>query len=290
MANLKGGTFEKQVKDAFHRLEAFGKGRHGNNDHLTHSDGLASKREMYLNDYKEFAQDNGLTDKLNKTMNDENISIFLNQRLEGLKHTTQENYTRGFSSMLKGLQESNIGIPCQTSVFDNKVAEVKANALPDTRTGLTIANPTEKIEELQNIRFESSVLAEVQNELGLRISETFEVVKNLDAHYNQANGTIENLIGKGNHTYKAETKMISSELVEKIRACENVPCQNTYRNDLKEVEIEKSHHWRFTFAKNEFEKKIDEGVEYHQSLREVSEGLNHSLKRENMTLFYLSKA
>ena len=26
MANLKGGTLEKQVKDAFHRLEAFGVG------------------------------------------------------------------------------------------------------------------------------------------------------------------------------------------------------------------------------------------------------------------------
>ena len=38
MANLKGGTFEKQIKDAFHRLEAFGVGRVGKNDNLTHSD------------------------------------------------------------------------------------------------------------------------------------------------------------------------------------------------------------------------------------------------------------
>jgi len=288
MANLKGGSYEKQLKDAFHRLEAFGQGRHGNNDHLTHSDGLATKREMYLNDYKEFAQDNGFTEKMNQTMTDANISTFLNQRVEGLKHTTQENYIRGFSSMLKGLQESNIGIPCQSSVFDNKVAEVKATALPDTRTGLAIANPSEKIEQLQSIRFESSVIAEIQNNLSVRVSEAFEIVKNLDAHYNEANGTIENLTGKGNHTY--EPKMISSELVEKIRACENVPCQNTYRNDLKAVEIEKSHHWRYTAAKAEFEKKIESGVEYRQALREVSEGINHSLERENMTLFYLGKA
>jgi len=288
MANLKGGSYEKQLKDAFHRLEAFGKGRHGSSDHLTHSDGLAAKREMYLNDYKAFAQENGLNEKLNQTMTNENISTFLNQRLEGLKHSTQENYIRGFSSMLKGLQESNIGIPCQSSVFDNKVAEIKANALPDTRTGLAISNPSEKIEQLQSLRFESAVIAEVQNDLGVRVSEAFEIVKNLDIHYNEANGTIENLVGKGNHTY--EPKMINSELVEKIRACENVPCQNTYRNDLKEVEIEKSHHWRFTFAKNEFERKFEEGVEYHQALREVSEGLNHSLERESMTLFYLGKA
>ena len=189
--------------------------------------------------------------------------------------------------MLKGLQESNIGIPCERTVFDSKVAEIKANALPDTRTGLSISNPEQKIEQLQSIRFESSVLAEVQQNLGLRISEAFEVVKNLDAHYNEANGTIENLIGKGSHVY--EPKTISSELVEKIRACESVPCPNTYRNDLKEVEIEKSHLWRFTYAKSEFEKKInEEGVEYHQALREVSEELNHT--RESMSCFYLSKA
>ena len=41
MANLKGGTFEKQVKDAFHRLESFGVGRVRKSDNLTHSDKLA---------------------------------------------------------------------------------------------------------------------------------------------------------------------------------------------------------------------------------------------------------
>ena len=34
MANLKGGggNYQKQIKDAFHRLEAFGVGRVGKND------------------------------------------------------------------------------------------------------------------------------------------------------------------------------------------------------------------------------------------------------------------
>ena len=56
MANLKGGNFEKQIKDAFHRLEAFGVGRVGKNDNLTHSDKLAEKREMYLTDVSKFYQ------------------------------------------------------------------------------------------------------------------------------------------------------------------------------------------------------------------------------------------
>ena len=287
MANLKGGTYEKQAKDIFHRLSAFSTGRRGKDDHLTHSNELAIKREMYVRDYIAYMKQVGIEgQKINQTMNNENISTFLNQRLEGLKHSTQENYTRGFSSMLKGLQESNITIPCERSVFDRKVAEIKVNALPDTRTGLSISNPGQKIEQLQSIRFESSILAEVQQNLGLRISEAFEVVKNLNAHYNEANGTIENLVGKGNHTY--EPKMISTELVEKIRASECVPSPNTYRNDLKEVGINNPHLWKITYSKTIFNQKIEEGVEYHQALREVSKELNHSC--ENMSLFYLSKS
>ena len=54
MANLKGGSFEKQIKDAFHRLEAFGVGRVDKNDNLTHSDKLAEKREMYLKDISDY--------------------------------------------------------------------------------------------------------------------------------------------------------------------------------------------------------------------------------------------
>ncbi len=118
MANLKGGSYDKQIKDAFHRLEAFGKGRHGNNDHFTHSDGIATKREMYLKDYREFSEQNRFTEKLNKTMTNENIERFLNQRLDGLKTSTQENYTRGFSSMLEGLKEANITVSVDKAVFD----------------------------------------------------------------------------------------------------------------------------------------------------------------------------
>ena len=286
MANLKGGTLEKQVKDAFHRLEAFGKSRHGNNDHLTHSDGLGAKREMYLNDYKEFSERNGFSNKLNQTMSSENISTFLNERLEGLKASTSENYIRGFSSLVKGLREVNVSVSVDKSVFDTKVAEVKANATPDTRTGLAISNASEKIEKLYEKRFESGVLSEVMKDLGVRISESYEIVKNLEAHYDPDKGTIENLVGKGNHIY--QSKEINSELVEKIRACEALPSLNTLRNDLKEAGINNPHQIKFTYAKAEFAKKLNDGIEYHQALRELSQELNHS--RESMSLFYLSRA
>ena len=288
MANLKGGTFEKQVKDAFHRLEAFGKGRHGNNDHLTHSDGLASKREMYLNDYKNFLENNSITEKMNQSMNNENISTFLNQRLEGLKVSTQINYVRGLSSLVQGLPEVNILVGVERSVFDSKVEEIKTMTTPDTITGLAIINLSHKIEQLYEKRFETGVLSEVMKDLGIRISESYELVKNIDTYYNSSNGTIENLVGKGNHTYI--DKPISSELFERIKACncDALPSQNTLRNDLKEVGINNPHLIKYFFSKSEFEKRINEGMEYHQALREVSKELNHS--RESMSLFYLSKS
>ena len=286
MANLKGGSYEKQVKDAFHRLEAFGKGRHGKSDHMTHSDGVATKREMYLKDYKAFVEQNGFTEKLNRTITNENIQTFLNQRLEGLKASTQENYTRGFSSMLEGLKEANITISVDKELFNSKVAEIKENRVNTIVTNRAITNPSTVISNLYDKRYESGVLAQVQNELGLRISESFKIVENLESYYNPSNGTIENLIGKGNHTYEA--KAISFELIEKIKACDAIPSQNSYRNDLKSVGVDHSHDWRYTYAKSEFEAKIESGVEYNQALREVSEELNHS--RGSMTLFYLSKS
>lgn len=287
MANLKGGTFEKQCKDLFHRLEAFGKSRHGKDDHQTHSDGIATKREMYANDFKDYLEQNHIQGKMNQAMTSENVQTFLNERLEGLKHNSQENYIRGFSSMLTGLKESNVSVSCDRSVFDIKTAEVKAMATPDTRTNLAINNLNQKIEQIYQKRYASGVVSEVLK-LGVRISEGYEIVKNLDCYYNADNGTIENLVGKGRNTY--EPINISSELVEKIKMCDidRFPSQNTYRNDLKEVDINNPHLMRFTYAKNEFEKKLNDGIEYHKALKLLSQELNHS--RGSRSLYYLGKA
>ena len=288
MANLKGGTFEKQCKDLFHRLNSFSKSRHGKSDHQTHSDKLAEKRTMYANDFKNYLERHQIQDKLNVAMNTENVRDFLNERVSGLKYNTQENYIRGFSSMLTGLKESNVSISCDKAVFDDKVAEAKALATPDTRTNLAIANLHQKIEHLYAKRFESGVISEVLKDLGVRISEGYEIVKNLDDYYNPSKGTVENLKGKGNHKY--EPKRIDTVLVEKIKACENVPSPNTYRDDLKDVGINNPHLWRFTYAKVEFSKMINgnDRTEYNKALKLLSQELNHS--SGSRSLFYLGKA
>ncbi|MDN5100343.1 hypothetical protein O8C83_05865 [Aliarcobacter butzleri] len=130
MANLKGGggNYQKQIKDAFHRLEAFGVARVGKNDNLTHSDKLAEKRLMYLKDIADYFTSQNLTDKLNTLFTKDNLDKFFNQRLEDLSIKTQENYLRGFSSMLKGLEQQNIYIPLHyedTAFFDDRVKTIK---------------------------------------------------------------------------------------------------------------------------------------------------------------------
>ena len=83
MANLKGGggNYQKQIKDAFLRLEAFGVGRVGKNDNLTHSDKLAEKRMMYLKDIADYFTSQNLTDKLNTLMTKDIATASIFQRV-----------------------------------------------------------------------------------------------------------------------------------------------------------------------------------------------------------------
>ena len=91
-------------------------------------------------------------------------------------------------------------------------------------------------------------MAKLQAETGLRVSEALEVAKNFDKYYNPRSGTIENVIGKGNHAYAP--KAIDHHLAKEIQKMATIPHYNTYRKDLKQVGIEKSHDFRVTYAKN----------------------------------------
>jgi integrase len=285
MANLRGGTLDKQLKDAFHRMESFGVKRHGSSDHQTHSNGLASKREMYLRDFKNFMENTQIDGKLNQAINADNMDKFLEQRMENLSRTSREDYTRGWSSMVQGLQESNVSVNLDKNYFDQKVTEIKEMPSEDIITGRAINNVDNVIKELYKARYESGVIAEVQYSLGLRVSEAIELVQHYEKYIEQ--NEVIGLIGKGNHIYNE--KSISPQLEAKIALAENIPSQNTYRNDLSEVTNAEHtpHDFRYSYAEREFHSKIEDGVEYHQALREVSEGLNHS--RESMTLYYMKR-
>ena len=285
MANLKGGNFEKQMKDAFHRLEAFGVGRVGKSDNLTHSDKLAQKREMYLRDITSFFKSKNLNDKLNTLFTKQNLDNFFNKRLENLSSKTKENYLRGFSSMLQGLEQQNIYIPLHLedkSFFDDRVKIVKSGAdiIIENRY---INNVNDVIKNLYADRAISGLIAQTQYELSIRQSEAFELVKNPNKYLD--NGYIVDLVGKGNHKYMA--KEISFELEQKLlNNSYDLIDKSTYYNDLQAYNIS-SHDFRFTSARDKFEEKIKSGISQKEAKLKISQELNH--KREAITDYYLRR-
>ena len=285
MANLKGGSFEKQIKDAFHRLEAFGVGRVDKNDNLTHSDKLAEKREMYLKDISDYFTSQNLNDKLNTLLTKDNLDKFFNQRLEDLSTKTQENYLRGFSSMLKGLEQQNINIPVHLEdkdFFDDKVKGIKdqAETIVENRY---IDNVKDVIKNLYEDRTISGLIAQTQYELSIRQAEAFELIKNPNKYIE--NGRVENLIGKGNHSY--DSKEISFELEQKLlNNQKQLISKSTYYEDLKKYNVS-SHDFRFTSARDKFEEKINNGISEKEAKLQISSELNH--KREEITDYYLNR-
>lgn len=291
MANLRGGNFEKQIKDAFHRTLAFRESRHMQQDNLTHSVALAQKREMYLRDFKEYLEQKGIVEgKINTHMTEQTVKDFLEQRVEHLSPKSALDYTTGFNSLLKGLEQANITIPANLShndflkdfreTFRSELKEI------EIEKGRYIQNLDQKLAELREIRYESYVVAKIQSETGLRVNEALEVAKNFSNYYNPQNSTLEGVIGKGNHIYAP--KEINYQLTQEIQKLENIPHYNTYRQDLKEVGISRSHDFRVTYAKDLLESKLEQGIEYKEALKEVSQEINHH--RPEMTEYYLARA
>lgn len=291
MANLRGGTFDKQIKDAFHRTLRFGEGRHLKEDNFTHSLALAEKREMYLKDFKEYLEQKGITEgKINQYMTKDTIRDFIETRVNHLSPKTALDYTTGFNSILKGLEQANITIPANPSQNDflKDFRETFRSEMKqlEIEKGHYIQNVEQKLDALREIRYESYVIAKLQCETGFRVNEALEVARNFEKYYNPENNTLNNVIGKGNHEYAS--KSISPQLVKEIQKMKDIPHYNTYRQDLKEVEINRSHDFRVTYAKDLLENKLEQGVEYKEALKEVSEELNHH--RPEMTEYYLARA
>jgi hypothetical protein len=291
MANLRGGTFEKQIKNAFFRLLKLGEGRHFKDTNFTHSIKLAEKRDMYLRDFKEFIENKGFTSgKINSFMTQEIVKEFLSYRLANVSPKTALDYTTGFNSMLKGLEQANVNIPANPSQNDflKEMRETFRAELKELEIekGRYIDNLEQKLQELYNNRFESGVIGELQAQTGLRVNEAREVIENFHKYYNPQTQTLNGVIGKGNHEY--QPKPITTLLAKKIEKVSHLPHLNTYYKDLKQVEINKSHDFRITYAKNLFEKKLSQGIEYKQALKEVSKEINHH--RESMTEYYLTRA
>ena len=296
MANLRGGTFQKQVRDAFFRLEKLGNSRHHKDVKGFVSLNRLKQAKTMLNKFSNYLQGKGInTGKINEYISDKEIlrdfakeEIF---RHDYAPSTVQE-YTSLFSKVVENLTHNNITISQETINYTKELyQEAKETFRNDSyETGRYIDNLQDKLYNLYEKNFSSGVIAEVQASMGLRISEAYEVVRNFDNYYNPNNSTIEGLIGKANHEYMP--KEISHDLVQKIEAIHNnnapIPSPSAYREDLKEVGISKSHDLRITYAKDLYESLKDRGYSEREALREVSRELNHN--RLEITNYYLARA
>ena len=71
-------------------------------------------------------------------------------------------------------------------------------------------------------------------------------------------------------------KPIDDKLILEIKKMEMVPHYNTYRADLKEVGIPKSHDFRVTFANDSLQNKLEQRILYKQVIKR-----NKSLSSKN---------
>ena len=289
MANLKGGSFEKQIKNALIRLDARGTKRHGTDSRLTHSNALMKKREMYLRDFANYLSNKGIQEgKLNNYFTQEHVSDFLNERLSELSPKSALDYTSGFNSMLHGLEQTKVTIDKNVhNVLREYTSDYRAefNQIKnDYETGRAIQDTSYFLNNLQEIRESSTTIAQLQLETGLRVSEALEVAKNFQDYYNPQ-GYLEGIVGKGGQEY--DIKPISEELAYKLSNLEQTPSYSSYYNDLKQLET-KPHDLRVTFAKSYYEELKQNGYSHKEALKEVSKELNHH--REAITLYYLARA
>ncbi len=290
MANLKGGSFEKQIRDANFRLAAFKEPRNGTNSNRTHSDALRIKRDSYFKDFKEFAEEQELEGKLNELMTEENMSAFLEQRLESINSfSAQEDYIRGWSGLIQGLQQSNISIDLDIGYFTEQVSIYKEEAIErgetfgEPKAVTTSYHPTEVIQELNH---PLGVIAQLQYETGFRVSEAYETIQNLEKHLHDLE--IRGVKGKNGQIYN--NKIISLKLkimLLKLKVEQRkLPVQSTYYRHLQRFGMV-SHDIRAFYTKELYEAKREEGLSHKDACRFVSKEINHH--RIQITEYYLAK-
>jgi len=290
MANLKGGSFEKQIRDANFRLAAFGEKRNGTNSNKTHSDALRIKRDAYFKDFKEYAQSHGLDGKLNNLMTEDIMSDFLEQRLESISSfSAQEDYIRGWSGLVQGLQQSNIAINLESGFFNEVVNSYKENAiergeaLGEPKSISTTYHPSDVIAALPD---NMATIAQLQYETGLRVSEAYNVINNLENHLD--NLRLHSVQGKGGQIYR--DKIISLELkmmLLKLKSTsDKLPHQSTYYRHLQNYAMA-SHDIRAFYTKELYEEKIKDGLSHLEACKLVSKEINHH--RVEITEYYLAK-
>lgn len=284
MANLKGSTFGKQQRDMNFKLFALGTKK--NDDNLTHSEALLTKRDMYFNDFSKYLESKGLDGKFNLLLNEENLNGFLEQRLEGLSFSTAKNYISGFNSLLTALNGIHVQVGVGEDYFKNKYSALKASAPINQEKDKRGLQSDNVLESLKQVRYESYVIGKLILNHGYRIAEAMQIVQNPQKFIKPLSNEdyqIKGVVGKGGKVY--HSKILKHEDYQLIKNMKNIPSKQTFNRDLKKVDTNlRAHDFRYQFARNLFNAIIS-GVGYKRALLEVSKALNHN--RKEITKYYL---
>ena len=295
MANLRGGSWEKQAKDAFHRVNRLAEGnRHENRDTMTRSDSVARARDAHLLDFVQHLRDLGIEGgKLNQYMGDQEIvGSYLMARTEGLAAASAVNVVSSFSSMIDALQAANVTIEGGGNEAIRAVRESLRPAAAKDRADHATGRAFDRADQIVGKLYErdpgAGLLADIQHSLGLRISEARELATHPGDYIR--GGEVVGLVGKGRHEYAP--KEISPHLAARIKEIDGrLPSDKAYTQHIRDVTGKaeaRPHDFRVTYARDQMQQRIENGTPYREALREVSRELNHH--RESMTRYYLARA
>ena len=286
MANLKGSTFQKQRRDMNFKLFALGTKKQG--DSLTHSEALLTKRDMYFNDFADYMESQGIEDKLNLLLTEENLNGFLEQRLKDLSLSSAENYLSGFNSLLSAFKEVNIAVGVSQNYFKEKFADIKQTAPKNLNIVKRGLQSNTVLNDLKQIRYESYVLGKLMLTHGYRINEAMKIIHEPQRYIkslSNGNYKISGVSGKGGKIY--HDKILNHKDMQLIKNMANIPSKASFHRDLKQIDNQlRAHDFRYSFAKNLFNENVV-AVGYKRALELVSKALNHN--RSFITEYYLNR-
>lgn len=275
MANLKGSSFVKQIRDALIRLDARGTKRTGNArfDGLAHSHAVLEKRRQILEDFSRFLSCEMFAGKLNQLMTPELIAMFLQQRTDMMVLSTIENYIANFSALVKGLRFKNISIPEKTDFeFFQRLKDQLGRPNPNIfQTGRYMDEDAVQ-EMLNRLPYRSKVVATIQFKLCFRASEALLIANNPLKYL--INLTITDVKGKGGQVYP--DKLVDSELAELIHSALPISRSTYYRDQRKALQgRNRPHDLRLSHICDLYDSLRDSGESHEQSMTKASKASNH---------------
>jgi len=273
MANLKGSSHSKNLRDLNFKLFALGEKK--GNDNLSHSSAIVEKRNMYMRDFIKHLD--GAEGKLNLLLTEENLNSFLEQRLNGLALSTQENYLSGFNSLISAMSAKNITHGVSKDYFKNKFSEIKQTAPNHTSNERRGLPSNTVLNELKEIRYESYVIGTIMLEHGYRISEVLRIVSAPHEYIiplSNGDYKISGVVGKGGKIYLE--KILTHSTMRLINNINEIPSKSSFHRDLKLVsENLRAHDFRYEYSRNLYNDNVSK-VGDKKALEIVSKALNHN--------------